>query len=156
MSKALKTAATHASVCIVISSFIVAMARLLKSDYLTKFFESNLILLLVALLAINTTTISVIMTKLRELSNDPGVFGRTRSELRVSIIEQLCLIALSALVLIGSKSQPISANIPHAAFVSDVLLLAIFCYAVYILYDTAESVFVIIGFEETTGKDQDA
>ena len=141
-----------ACVCVVIALITGSVSRLLRSPYLSSFLEANLILLLIALLAINTTTISVVMTKLRELSSKPETFKGTSKEMKWSIIEQVVLIVSSILFLLAKKSEVILSHIPHADFALEVALLAIFFYSIHILYDTANSVFVIMNFEEG-GKD---
>lgn len=137
------------SVCIVIGLIAGSVSRLLKSPYLSGFLEANLVLLLIALLAINTTTISVVMTKLRELSTTAGTFTATTKEMKWSIVEQVALIVLSILFLMAKKSAVILGHILHADFALEVLLLSIFFYSIHILYDTANSVFEIMSFEES-------
>lgn len=137
----------NTSVCILIGILSAGVSHWLKSPYLATFLETNLILLLIALLAINTTTMSVIMTKLQELSSKPSDFKNTTGELKTSIIEQVVLIILSVMVLVAKKSEVIAAHLQHSNFIFDVLLLAVFFYAIHILYDTANGVFVIINYE---------
>jgi len=138
-----------ASVCIVIGLIAGSVSRLLKSSYLSSFLEANLILLLIALLAINTTTISVVMTKLRELSAKPGGFKKTTEEMKWSIIEQVALIVASILFLMAKKSTVILGHVPYADFALEVLLLSIFFFLIHILYDTANCVFELMDFEES-------
>ena len=135
-------------VCVLIALGVGALSHWLKSPYLASFLDTNLILLLVALLAINTTTVSVIMTKLRELSKKPSDFARTTASLKVSIIEQVILIVISVVFLMLKNSQVVVARLPHSNLVFEVALLAVFCYAIHVLYDTAMGVFVLIRFEE--------
>src|SRR5262245_59515460 len=77
----------------------------LQSSFLLKFLTENLIVVLIALMAINTTTRSVVMTKLREITDKTNAdFTVTIEELRNSLIEQIwyIVIALIAAVLYGS------------------------------------------------------
>lgn len=138
----------NASVCILAGIIAGCVSHGLRSPYLSNFLEANLILLLIALLAINTTTISVIMTKLRELSSKPSDFRRTAHELKWSVREQVILVILSILLLTLKKSQLVVAHVPHSDFGFEVLLLSGFFYAIYILYDTANAVFDIMSFEQ--------
>jgi hypothetical protein len=137
-------------VCVVVALITGSVSRLLRSPYLSTFLEANLILLLIALLAINTTTISVVMTKLRELSSKPETFKGTTAEMKWSIVEQVILIVSSIVFLLFKKSEVVLGHIPHADFALEVTLLAIFFYSIHILYDTAKSVFEIMNFEEKT------
>jgi hypothetical protein len=141
----------NSSVCVLIALAVGSLSHGLKSPYLANFLDANLILLLIALLAINTTTVSVIMTKLRELSNKPSDFTRTTRSLKVSIIEQVVLIIASIVFLMLKGSQIVAASVPHSGLILEVALLAIFCYAIHVLYDTAMGVFVLIRFEEDQG-----
>jgi hypothetical protein len=124
----------------------------LKSDFLTSFLSANLITLLIALVAINTTTLSVVLTKVRELADKlGGNFDRTAKEMRISIIEQLVLIVAAILIQIVRASEILKIQFPAINFISDVALVAVLAYALYILYDTANSVFVILKFNEKDG-----
>jgi hypothetical protein len=44
----------------------------LKSNFISEFLTHNLITLLIALVAINTTTLSVVLTKIREIMDKMG------------------------------------------------------------------------------------
>src|SRR5439155_734945 len=72
-------------------------------------------------------------------------FSGTTNAMKVSIIEQVCLIAFAGIGLVLKKSDVIKTTLPHRDFVIDVLLVAVFCFAIQILYDTANAVFVIMG-----------
>ncbi len=67
--------------------------------------------------------------------------------MKISIVEQVILVALAAIFQVVRTSKIITASYPPVFFVSDVVLVAVFVYALYILYDTANSVFVILQFE---------
>lgn len=134
------------SLCIVGGLILNGVSVWIGSDFLGEFLKANLITLLVALLAINTTTISVIMTKLRELSKDTRVFSNSMREMRVSIVEQVVLIVL-AVFLQTIMSSRLYVWTDVGAFLLSTALLAIFFYAIHILWDTANGVFVILSFE---------
>ncbi|MDK2982179.1 MAG: hypothetical protein PWQ55_2526 [Chloroflexota bacterium] len=130
---------------------------LLKSEYLFQFFDENLVLLLVALLAINNTTLGVIMTKLKEISQEYYTnFSNVISEMKISIKEQLILILVGALIQIFTKSTlPFSSNVNYL-YISQVTLIFVFLYSLYILYDTADMIFVILQFENSeSNSDED-
>jgi hypothetical protein len=125
---------------------------LLQTRYWETFYENNLILLLVSLMAINITTISVIMTKLKEISESaPTNFNKTKNAMRESINEQVSLIIASVLLLMLKKSQ-ICILTPYA-FWWNSGLHAIFIGAVHILWDTAKGVFSLLEFESVTNKE---
>ena len=66
------------SLFLVIGLLATLLAEWLQSDFISTFLSENLITLLIALVAINTTTLSVVLTKIREISDQlGGDFSRT-------------------------------------------------------------------------------
>lgn len=136
---------------IVLSAAINFLSLWLESKFLIKFLEGNLITLLVALLAVNTTTMSIVMVKLREIKDKFDVnFDNTLSSLRISVYEQVSLIPLSIFLLVVRDSPIIGTCCKHSQFILDTLLIATFAYAVHILFDNARAVFIIITSENNT------
>lgn len=120
----------------------------LESSFLLGFLEKNLVSLLVALLAINTTTLSVIMVKLRELKDKYGFqFEGTLKSLRFAIYEEVFLIPFSVLILTLRDSYIISVCCENLIFILDSLAITCFAYSIHIVLDTAKAVFIIISFE---------
>lgn len=147
---------SKASTAILASIAVKFASDLIGSKYVFDFLDANLVLLLVALAAINTTTLGVVMTKLREISlayySD---FSKVINEMRTSIKEQVTLILLSVAVQIVSASKtPLSSQEAYI-YISQVLLISIFLYALKILYDTANMIFVILEFENEEMKKKD-
>ena len=121
----------------------------LSSTYLTSFLEQNLVNLLVALLAVNSATMGIVLTKIRDLVEKHGqgdAFGRTKRQMLVSIKEQIGLILVAMLSLMVSNS-PYAAQIPNGEILFGSLLAGVFVYGMMILYDTAKSVLLIIDFK---------
>jgi hypothetical protein len=148
--------AKNISLFLIIGLIVTLLTGWLKSDYISDFLSKNLITLLIALVAINTTTLSVVLTKIREISDKlGGDFSRTAKEMKISIAEQVILVILAFIVEVLGTSSLIIANFPHITFISNVVLIAVFSYALYILYDTANSVFVILRFENQNPKVKD-
>lgn len=132
-------------IALVVAYFARLLETRIKSDFLIPFLTGNLVTILIALLAINATTLGIILTKLRDISDvleQPQRFQKTRGAMLNSLREQIFLIGLSSLVLIllGSVMPSLS---PFSATL-DVLLIGIFVYAMLILYDTAKGVFVLL------------
>lgn len=127
-----------------------AISVWLQSDFLYKFLDMNLILLLAALLAINTTTLSVVMTKMREIADKNGDinFAVTRKEMKASFLEQIYLIVFAVLFQTARHSVLINSRLLYMDFIFDSLLVAIFIHAIHVVYDTAMSVFVILDHEK--------
>ena len=119
----------------------------IQSSFVFDFLKSNITNIQVALLAVNTATLGIVLTKIREIIDKNGqrkIFESTRSEMLLSIKEQVALIAVSLFILAleSAKSLPIavSSEIFQAA------LIASFASSISVLYDTAKSVFVILDF----------
>lgn len=133
---------------IVIGAVINGASVLLKSNFLCSFLNQNLILLLVALLAINTTTMGVVLTKMREIAdkNPTANFAITRAAMNQPTIEHLVLIGLSVIMQVAKDSPIICNGFPYAVFILDSFLIAIFIFSIQIVYDTAQSVYVILDY----------
>lgn len=129
--------------------FLAALINIwLNSTYLHNFFVSNLVTILVALLAINATTMGIVLTKIRELIDRNGkthTFQKTRNNMLLSIKEQICLIVLATVVL-SLKSAPFVMSIENLPLLCDSIVTGIFVYALLVLYDTAKSVLIIVDF----------
>lgn len=120
----------------------------LETDFLIVFLKNNLIILLVALIAINSATLSIVLTKIRELSDkngDKGKFENTRKQMILSINEQIALIAISTIFLMVFDSSYIKDNQEYCIFINT-LIISTFVYAIRVLSDTAKSVFVILDY----------
>ncbi len=127
----------------------VLLDKSLAAGFLTKFFEENLITILVALLAINATTMGIVLTKIRELTdkiNKPSAFAETKAEMLITVKEQVGLIIIGVVLLICNSSLVVSGN-AQLALVVETLIAGVFAYGLIILYDTATSVLIIIDFD---------
>ncbi|WP_019026006.1 hypothetical protein [Colwellia piezophila] len=136
------------SLFILLGGLVRYLCSSIDSNYLINFLDENLISLLIALLAINTTTGSILMTKLHDiLKQHGGDFQSTLSQLKLSIIEQLSfiIIALIALVLLDSKQ--IVESYFFAKLILESTLIAVFIASLHNLYDTASSIFIILSWE---------
>ena len=121
----------------------------LGSTYFNEFLKSNLINLLVALLAINTTTMGIELTKIRDLVDSRGhgeAFKKTRHQMLLSVKEQIVLIIL-AIVLLTISQSSYFLSIPNFNLLINALISGIFVYSMMVLYDTAISVLIIIDFD---------
>lgn len=122
----------------------------LGSSFLEVFFKNNLITILVALLAINAATLGLVLTKIRELIDKKGggseFFISTKSNMLLSIKEQLVLIVLSVIFLSARYSEIVNA-VDEAVYFFNVAVLFVFFYALHVLYDTAKSIVLIIDYD---------
>ncbi|GED78387.1 hypothetical protein PFL02_52370 [Pseudomonas fluorescens] len=121
-----------------------------QSQYLNDFLKGNLITLLVALLAINSATMGIVLTKIRDLIDKKGLgsenFQSTKQEMLLSIKEQIGLIifAVALLTIGGSDLINQTSQLKSGYWV---LINSIFAYSMIVLYDTAKSVIIIIDYE---------
>lgn len=124
---------------------INAFSSLIGSSFLIKFLDSNLITLLVALMAINTTTMSIMMTKMSEIKEKNKIdFPETIREMKASIHEQVALICFAVVLQIVIASPKLKKLWFDSDFIFSSLLVAIFIYAMLILFDTAKGIFVLL------------
>ncbi|MGL1904338.1 MAG: hypothetical protein OCC49_19545 [Fibrobacterales bacterium] len=119
----------------------------IESDYLLKYLEGNLITVLVALLAINTTTLGIVLVKIRDMVDskniNEGSFEETKKQMKLSVTEQIGLIVCALIFLVARTSQ-VPCSITHINLLFDSAIIAVFVYGITILYDTANSVFVLL------------
>lgn len=121
----------------------------LASQFLNKFFEGNLITILVALLAINAATMGIVLAKIRDLIDRRGgseFFLKTRGEMLLSVKEQIGLIVV-ATSLMAIKSSAAVSDVPNMLLFMNSVITGIFVYALIILYDTAKSVLIIVDYD---------
>ena len=129
-----------------VAFLLMEMQMLLESNYITNFLKQSLVTILIALLAINCTTLGIVLTKIRELidsSKEYRAFDKTKKEMLLSIKEQIVLIGISLVLLLIQDSKWLQL---HLCFVNlvQMLIMTCFVYGIMILYDTAKSVFVIL------------
>jgi hypothetical protein len=136
-------------VSIGIAYLLAQMQVFCETDVLIKFLQGNLITLLVALIAINSATLSIVLTKIRELIDRNGAdksnFVNTKAQMILSIKEQILLVLISMIILMILDSTLIKAHKDYVIFINT-LLIGTFIYELRVLYDTAKSVFVILDF----------
>lgn len=137
-----KSLAISCGLAVIVFYFISAI----DSGYLPAFLKQNIVSLQIGLLAINAATLGVVLTKLRDLVEGGApatTFASVRANMLLSIREQVWLIiaALVILSLLDAKNSPIVIS----PMVLNILLIACFVYSLMILYDTAKSVFAVLG-----------
>ncbi|GAA67045.1 hypothetical protein [Pseudoalteromonas sp. BSi20429] len=121
----------------------------LGSEFLHTFLAQNLFTILIALLAINATTMGIVLTKVREMvdsKGSAGCFKRTRDQMLLSIKEQIALVVISISILSIKGSEHIIA-MENAELLLNVAIIGVFVYSLMVLYDTAKSVLIIIDFD---------
>lgn len=132
------------SLYIVIAAILTFLSNSLKSDYLFEYLSKNIITVLLTLLAINTATTGLIASKIQDfLLEYPQIkFTRAIKEMKLSLLEQIVLIAVAIITLIFKDSQIIYFECKEQ--ILNTILLTVLIYAINNLWDTGKSVFIII------------
>jgi hypothetical protein len=121
----------------------------LVSQYFSEFLRANLINILIALLAVNSATMGIVLTKIRELIEKHGhgdAFQKTREHFLLSVKEQVVLICAAIALLTISQSKYIK-DIPNIDMFFGSTIAAVFVYAMTILYDIAKGVLIVIDYK---------
>ena len=145
-------------VCFAIGMISQSIFVILETGFLESWLKLNLPQLQIALLAINSASLSVTLSKIRELSDklktEKSVFIKTRKQMLLSIQEQVALIIFTLLILAGSDSPKLNIQNEHIGFIINSSLIGSFIYSINILYDTAKSVLLIIDFSGDGNKEK--
>ena len=125
----------------------------LSSDFLRQFLKGNLVTILVALTAINATTTSIVLTQLREMLDRQKAgsqqFDRTIRELRLSFIEQMFLVLIAIVGETAATSVKLATIFPQAIWLGQTIATGAFLYGLYVTFDTARAIFVLLEFRAT-------
>jgi len=129
-----------------ISIILEFLFKCIGSSFLIDYLESNLIGILLTLLAINTATSTFIVSKLEEISNEHKVnFSETYGQIKLSLLEQIFLLILSITaqtIYLSKIIKPYSSKLLDFSF--DVIMIFSFAYAIEILRDTGIAMFEIL------------
>ena len=116
----------------------------LQSAFLTSLLTSSLLVLQVALLAINTTARTALLSKLKELGNDfKAKFQSTVKAMNEALIEQILIIFFTGLILIIYLSPNVLTN-PSMRMVSEALLVGLLMASIQIVFDTSKAIMIIL------------
>lgn len=136
------------SLYIIIAFIINLSSHLLKNKYLITYLIDNLITIQVALLAINTATSGLIISKLQDvkLKRPEANLKPITKSLLLSLKEQIFLIGLSILFII-IKDSKITETLSYSHyfdFFIETIIITAFIYSIDILWDTGKSIFILI------------
>ena len=108
--------------------------KCIGSSFLIDYLESNLIGILLTLLAINTATSTFIVSKLEEISNEHKVnFSETYGQIKLSLLEQIFLLILSITaqtIYLSKIIKPYSSKLLDFSF--DVIMIFKYRRASYV------------------------
>lgn len=126
--------------------------KVLGSDFIVSFLQKDLVTILIALFAINTTTFSLILTGIKNIQDsDKYDFKSTIDELKFSIKEQVVYIAIAIIAISIMGGSWYILSLSYIKYIFEVCLVSIFVAALSNLYDTANAVFVILDHENGSG-----
>lgn len=124
---------------------ILAVSSALGSSFVVDLLNANLFMLIVALLAINVASIGVVASRLYDLKEKYDVsFRRTANSMRNSLWEQVGLLAVLVLAGVIGTSPSVLQRWPLVSAVADVAVIAIFIWSIVVLYDTTNSILVLL------------
>lgn len=121
------------------------LADVLESSYPAKFLEEKIVELLITLMAINTATAGILVSKIDDLSKRFNIdFTNSVREIKKSILMQIWLIGGAAFILVLTNSKLIERLLPVSyKNILGIALLVIFIAAIDILRDTGLAIFAI-------------
>lgn len=132
-------------------AFLLLQAQeLLGTKYIIEFLDDNLVSLLIALLAINSASLGIVLSKIRELIDSDGTsnnFTKTKNEMFFSIKEQIFLIFFSLVLLMINDSVWLT-KYPTFIPLMEMGIITCFTYAMIVLFDAAKSIFVVLSFNK--------
>lgn len=132
-------------------SFFISLAIIttligkeLESKFLFTYLQENIIGLLLTLLAINTATLGLIASKIQDIVVQYPTFdfSITIKEMKKSLLEQIILISICITCLLLMDSNKITYEFKD--IIGNTILTTVLIYAINILWDTGNGVFVII------------
>lgn len=129
---------------IIVSIFIVYISCLMQSVALFSYLKDNLLTILLAFLAINTATLGHLSAKIQDIIVEYKKldFTDTIREMKKSLLEQIILIILTVILIIVDNGENVQFKLKTELLYT--FFLAIFIYALHILWDTGKSVFIIV------------
>lgn len=121
------------------------------SSFLNDYLLNNLVTILVALFAVNSATLGVVLTRLSQIldENAAANFDSTKCEMRISLFEQIVLIFLSVFVVIINDSPLVNELSANAVVFLNTCLCGVFIYAVMVTFDIANSIFVMLSYRNS-------
>lgn len=141
----INTVTSTAAKSFVISLVLYLIQYIIGVYFMGEFMRSNLLNILITLMAINTATVAVILSKLYEISKQYNqkindAFKNTKAQLLLSVREQVTLIGAALILSILSKKNTWSFEPALINAGLEILLSTVFIYSLFILYDTAVAV----------------
>jgi hypothetical protein len=134
----------NCSFYLILAVTVTVLCYWLESPYLFDYLQANIIGLLITLLAINTATSGLIASKMQDLNLlKPEInLSEPIKQMKISLIEQILLIALSIIFMTILRSNKIQFDFKEEIFNGGLVFILVFSLA--ILWDTGKAVFIVI------------
>lgn len=133
---------------IVLGAGLLLLNKVLGSDFIITFLRKDLVTILIALFAINTTTFGLILTGLKDINaNGKGDFESTIAELKLSITEQVICIVIAVIVMSVMDGCWYKFASDYIKYIFEICLTSVFVAALHNLHDTATAIFIILKHE---------
>ena len=147
----MKTIFRQVCVALVLAALTTAASRVMQSDYLGKFLDENLVILLLALTAINGSTVGLVVGKMSDImSREAGMtFDNARRSLKLANVEQLVLVVVALCLEILKHSKVANGLISHQGLIVETLLMACLIQSIQIVFDMLHSVFILVDRDAT-------
>ena len=138
-----------------ISFIIMIVSGSLGSSFLLQFLKKDLLTILIALFGLNVAILSILISKLSDSKKQyPDLeLKEITHEMKLSLIEFIVLIAIAFLCLILIGSEKLTFQCKELTF--STLLLSTLIYSLVIIWDTGNSIFVLVQEEETKDDGQE-
>lgn len=132
------------SLYLVLAIVVTVFCYWLESSFLFDYLQTNIIGLLITLLAINTATSGLVASKMQDLKlQKPEIdLKEPIKQMKLSLVEQIILIAISILFMTILNSPLIDFGYKEHLFNGGLTFVLI--YALAILMDTGKAVFTMI------------
>lgn len=131
-----------------IAFFVNVFSYLIGTDLLLSYLKINLTTIQLGLMAINTATCGLVISKLQEIKERHREIDvkPTTMALLNSLKEQIILIIIGVILMLLIDSDSIKRIIycEYITFVLETLLIAVFANSIQVLWDTGKSIFVLI------------
>lgn len=135
------------SLFLVIAFFTNLTSHLIGTDFLMVYLKSNLTTVQLGLLAINTATCGLVVSKLQEIKEKHvGInIQPITKQLLLSLKEQIVLIIIGVMLMLLIDSNLFNqlSYCEYIKFGLETLLITVFVNSVQVLWDTGKSVFVL-------------
>jgi len=131
-----------------ISFIIMIVSDSLGSSFLLQFLKKDLLAILIALFGLNVAILSILISKLSDSKKQyPNLeLKEITQEMKLSLVEFIVLIGIALLCLILIGSEKLTFQCKEITF--STFLLSTLIYSLVIIWDTGNSIFVLVQEEE--------